>query len=205
MTQKSHWDDVYNSKSAEEVSWFQKHPAISLQLIEQSDISFSDAVIDVGGGASTLVDDLLSRGYANLTVLDISGKALEAARLRLGSNAGKIEWIIGDITDITLPENNYSLWHDRAVFHFLLSPEDRNSYIECLTNSVIPGGNVIIATFAEDGPGKCSGLPVRRYSLLELQKELGPNFHLQQHIRESHRTPTGAIQHFNYCRFLMYK
>lgn len=201
MDKKEYWETVYKSKKPEEVSWFQKHDAISLQMIGQSGITFDDAIIDIGGGSSTLVDDLLARGYNKLAVLDISGKALDVARQRLGEKAGAVNWLVGDITKTRLLEKSFALWHDRAVFHFLVERENRQQYVKSLVRSLKPGGHVIIATFSEDGPEKCSGLPVRRYSVSELERELGKGFNLQRHERESHVIPSGAVQHFNYCWF----
>ena len=201
MDEKEHWEAVYTSRKSEEMSWFQKHDAISLQMIENSGIALNDAIIDIGGGASTLVDDLLARGYTNLSVLDISEKSLDTARQRLGKKASKVNWLTGDITKTKLPEQHYALWHDRAVFHFLVERGDRRLYIQSLIQSLMPRGHVIIATFAEDGPEKCSGLPVRRYSISELERELGEDFTLERHERESHVTPSRAVQHFNYCWF----
>jgi SAM-dependent methyltransferase len=201
MDKKNHWQSVYGSKNSEEVSWFQEHDAISLLMIEESGISIDAAIIVIGGGASTLVDDLLARGFSKLTVLDISDNALDVARERLGGKAKTVSWLVGDITTVPLPEKHFALWHDRAVFHFLVEEEERKKYIQSLKNSLKPGGNVIIATFAEDGPEKCSGLPVRRYSVSELTLELGEVFRYQHHERESHVTPSGAVQHFNYCYF----
>lgn len=192
MDDKKHWEAIYTSKNSEEVSWFQQHDAISLQMIEKSGIALNDAIIDVGGGASTLVDDLLALGYSDLSVLDISEKALDVARQRLGEKASVVNWLVGDITEIGLPEQQYALWHDRAVFHFLVEREDRQRYVQSLARSLVPRGHVIVATFAEDGPEKCSGLPVRRYSVSELERELGDDFILQSHEKESHITPFGA-------------
>ena len=201
MGDKKHWETVYKSKKADEVSWFQQHDAISLQLLEKSGIAINDAIIDIGGGASTLVDDLLARGYSDLSVLDISGKALDVARQRLGERASVVNWLVGDMREIGLPEQHYALWHDRAVFHFLVETEDRQQYIQSLIRSILPLGHVIIATFAEDGPEKCSGLPVRRYSVSELQLELGNSFTLLNYEKEVHRTPSSKTQQFNYCLF----
>jgi ubiquinone/menaquinone biosynthesis C-methylase UbiE len=199
--QKDHWENLYQTRNADSVSWFQKQAALSLRLIERSGIALGDAVIDVGGGSSTLVDDLLARGYSNLAVLDISWKSLEIARQRLGVKAGRVRWISGDITALRLPAHHYALWHDRAVFHFLVDAADRQRYVQSIQRSVKPGGHVIIATFAEDGPERCSGLPVRRYSAAELSKELGGRFVLQHHEKETHETPLGTQQNFNYCWF----
>lgn len=199
MKEKNHWEKVYGSKPEDEVSWFQEHAEVSLRLIEQSGVTKSANIIDVGGGASTLVDDLLASGYQNLTVLDLSGEALAKARHRLGAKAEKIHWLEADILQVNLPEQSYDIWHDRAVFHFLTAAEDRQKYVQAVLGSVKPGGHVIVATFAEDGPEKCSGLPVMRYSADQLHGEFGAPFDLLRQEREEHHTPAGVIQKFVYC------
>jgi ubiquinone/menaquinone biosynthesis C-methylase UbiE len=199
MGQKQHWEHVYTSKAADNVSWFQKHADQSLALIQSTGLSESAAVIDVGGGASVLVDDLLAAGFKDLTVLDISPAALEVAKQRLGNDANSIHWMVGDITEIVLPENRFDIWHDRAVFHFLTEPAARQAYVEQVMRAVRPNGHVIIATFAEDGPEKCSGLPVMRYCPETLHAEFGKAFHLVKHSQEVHHTPFGTEQQFVYC------
>lgn len=156
-------------------------------------------IIDVGGGASTLVDDLLADGYSNLSVLDLSGAALAVAKARLQAQASKVQWLEADITTVQLPEAAFEVWHDRAVFHFLTDPADRQAYVNTVMRSVKPGGHVIVATFADDGPTKCSGLPVMRYSADALHAEFGAPFILEKHEREEHHTPGGAVQKFVYC------
>ncbi len=156
-------------------------------------------IIDVGGGASTLVDDLVANGYTDLTVLDLSAAALNAARKRLGAQESKVRWIEADITRVELPANRYDIWHDRAVFHFLTDAADRAAYVQTVLRSVKPGGHVIVATFGEDGPLQCSGLPVMRYSADELHDQFGAAFQLLDHRREEHHTPSGAVQQFVYC------
>lgn len=199
MQSKSHWENVYTIKSENEVSWFQEHAGMSLKLIEQTGVSKSAQIIDVGGGASTLVDDLLDKGYGNLTVLDLSGAALEAAKRRLRAKAQRVRWLEANILEAALPEQAYDIWHDRAVFHFLTKPQERKAYVEVVLRSVKPGGHVIVATFAEDGPEKCSGLPVMRYSADQLHGEFGAPFDLLGKEREEHHTPAGVIQRFVYC------
>jgi len=199
MTAKDHWENVYKSKSAEEVSWFQEHPELSLKIIRANNPSPSASIIDVGGGASTLVDDLLYNEYSKITVLDLSISSLEAAKSRLGDRATSVKWIEADILTVDLPANSYDVWHDRAVFHFLTSESDRNLYVQKVLHSVKPGGTVIVATFAEDGPTQCSGLPVRRYSATELHSEFGEPFQLLGCEKELHHTPTGHEQRFVYC------
>lgn len=199
MESKKHWENVYATKAATAVSWFQEHAALSLKLIRQAAIPTSASIIDVGGGASTLVDDLLTNGYEHLTVLDLSEAALAAAKSRLGLQAAKVQWLEADILQAELPVGGYDVWHDRAVFHFLTSEMERQRYVRKVLRAVKPGGLVIVATFAEDGPTECSGLPVMRYSASELHAEFGEPFQLLGHEKESHHTPSGNEQKFVYC------
>lgn len=199
MQRKVHWENVYSTKSADEVSWYQPHAERSLAMIRSTGVPRAGAIIDVGGGASTLVDDLVGEGYQDLTVLDLSAAALEIARRRLGHQAENVNWLEGDVTTAELPDRHYDIWHDRAVFHFLIDEQDRRGYVAKVMRAVKSSGHVIIATFAEDGPAKCSGLPVMRYSAERLRAELGPSFTLVQQEHESHHTPAGAIQKFVYC------
>lgn len=199
MEPKAHWEHVYATKLPDSVSWFQQHADRSLRLIRQTGIPSSAAVIDVGGGASTLVDDLLDDGYSSITVLDLSAAALAAAKQRLGPRADRVTWIEADITAASLPVHAFDVWHDRAVFHFLTEPAQRAAYLRTLLGALKPGGHVVIATFAEDGPTRCSGLPVVRYSADQLHAELGPEFELLAQEREQHRTPSGSMQNFVYC------
>ena len=199
MQSKQHWEQVYTNQGATRVSWFQEHARQSLELIRRTGVARDGGVIDVGGGASTLVDDLLAEGYSKLAVLDLSGAALAAARERLGQRGGEVSWLLGDITQIELARHGYALWHDRAVFHFLTSAQEREAYVRAVLRAVKPGGHVIVATFAEDGPQKCSGLPVVRYSADGLHAQFGAPFTLLRHEREEHLTPAGAIQKFIYC------
>jgi len=199
MQSKQHWENVYTTKSAKKVSWFQEHANLSLKLIQNAGISSTASIIDVGGGASILVDDLLAHNYENITVLDLSGSALKAAKERLGIRASMVKWIEGDVLETDLQKNGYDVWHDRAVFHFLVSEEERHAYVRKVLNAVKPGGLVIVATFAEDGPTKCSGLPVMRYSANQLHSEFGEPFQLLGHERELHQTPDGNEQKFVYC------
>jgi SAM-dependent methyltransferase len=201
MQSKNHWEHVYSTKAVDAVSWFQEHAETSLRLIEGTGAPPNAAIVDVGGGASTLVDGLLARGYTNVTVLDISAAALRAAQDRLGSRGRLVKWVEADITKVELPFRCYDLWHDRAVFHFLTDARDRHAYVNALLHAVKPGGHVIVATFAEDGPTQCSGLPVRRYSAEELHSEFGPPFTLVQHDKQSHRTPFGTLQEFTWCHW----
>lgn len=199
MSNQTHWETVYQTKPADTVSWFQEHAERSLALIRAVSGDRSAAIIDVGGGASTLVDDLLADGYGNLSVLDLSSEALMVARKRLGPKDERVRWIVGDICQLDLPARAYDIWHDRAVFHFLTDPADRHAYVNQVMKAVKPGGHVIVATFAPDGPEKCSGLPVQRYSPDGLHGEFGSAFELVEHASEAHKTPMGSIQHFIYC------
>ncbi len=199
MHNKDHWEQVYAKTPVDTVSWFQPHAEQSVGLIRDTGLPRSAALIDIGGGASMLVDDLLAQGYQDLSVLDLSGAALAAARQRLGAEAQRVRWLEGDITEIALPEQAYDLWHDRAVFHFLTTPRQRQAYVDAVLRAVKPGGHVIVATFAEDGPTQCSGLPVVRYSPDGLHAEFGAPFTLLRHEEEAHRTPRGGVQKFIYC------
>lgn len=199
MDSKSHWEAVYSTKSPDSVSWFQNHAEESLRFIVSTRLGSAAAIFDVGGGASTLVDDLLTAGYVDISVLDLSAAAMAAARRRLGAAADKVTWIEGDITQVDLPCARFDIWHDRAVFHFLTDAASRRRYVEQVMRAVRPGGHVIVATFAEDGPEQCSGLPVMRYSADELHAEFGDGFKLLTHHKEEHRTPFGQPQQFVYC------
>jgi SAM-dependent methyltransferase len=199
MQAKHHWEHVYSTKPSDSVSWFQSHAEPSLRLIEDTGVPLSASIIDVGGGASTLVDDLLGAGYQSLSVLDLSGSALAVAQKRLGAKATDVRWIEANITHAQLPVHGYDVWHDRAVFHFLTDPADRHAYVQAVLRSVKPGGYVIVATFAEDGPLQCSGLPVMRYNAEELHAEFGTPFKLLRHEQEAHHTPSGSVQKFIYC------
>lgn len=199
MESRNHWERVYSTKSAESVSWYQPHADQSLALIKSTGIPRSGSIIDVGGGASTLVDDLHSAGYTNLTVLDLSASALETARRRMGALATRIKWLEGDVTMTELPRHRFDVWHDRAVFHFLTEEVQRKAYVQAVLNAVKPLGHIIVATFAEDGPTQCSGLPVMRYSPEGLHAEFGDSFSLLGQERETHHTPFGTTQKFIYC------
>ena len=199
MDNKRHWEQVYTTKASDSVSWFQEHADQSLRLIHNTRLGKDAAIIDVGGGASRLVDDLVAEGYTDLTVFDLSSTALAVARQRLGKHADIVHWIEGDITRTKFPMNRFDIWHDRAVFHFLTDPADRHAYVERVLSSVRPGGHVIVATFAEDGPEKCSGLPVMRYQPETLHVVFGDTFQLVEHKKEAHHTPFGTTQQFVYC------
>lgn len=199
MQSKEHWEHIYSTKAAEAVSWYQPHARQSRALIRGTETPVTGAIIDVGGGASTLVDDLLADGYTSLTVLDLTATALEAAKQRLGARAAAVNWLVGDVTAVELPEHFYDVWHDRAVFHFLIGEQDRRAYVANVLRSVKPLGHVIVATFAEDGPAQCSGLPVMRYSPEGLHAQFGKAFALLKQKREAHCTPFGTVQKFIYC------
>ncbi len=199
MPAKDHWERVYATRATNAVSWFQEHADLSLRLIRGTGVASDGSIIDVGGGASTLVDDLLADGFTNLAVLDLSAAALTAARVRLGPRAASVNWLEADITSTTLAARTYDVWHDRAVFHFLTAPQERDAYVQAVLRAVKPGGHVIVATFAEDGPAQCSGLPVVRYSAEELHAEFGDRFSLLRHEKEAHNTPFGTVQQFVYC------
>jgi len=196
---RSHWEGVYRSKAPDAVSWYRAHLERSIELIERVAPDKDAPIIDVGGGESTLVDDLLARGYRRVTVLDISPTAIEVARERLGSRAQEVDWIVADITQTEIPARRYRVWHDRAVFHFLTDPVQRAAYVRQVARAVAPGGYVIVATFGPEGPTKCSGLDVVRYDADALHGEFGAQFRLVGSETEIHRTPTGATQQFLYC------
>jgi ubiquinone/menaquinone biosynthesis C-methylase UbiE len=202
MSEQDHWDSVYKTKAAQQVSWFQEHATLSLEIIRSTGAGHGARIVDVGGGASTLVDDLLADGYRDITVLDLSAAALEVARQRLGSAGAAVRWVAGDIRHLELPSPSYDIWHDRAVFHFLTDPDDRQAYVRQVMRAVKPGGHVIVATFAPDGPAQCSGLPVTRYDHAQLHGEFGPAFELIDKASEVHETPWGSMQHFVYCHCL---
>jgi len=197
---RDHWNRVYQDKTPENVSWYQRRPELSLALIAASGVAKDGFIIDVGGGASVLVDHLLDLGYLNLAVLDLAGSALSASKERLGARAATIEWHEADVTHF-VPPHRYALWHDRAVFHFLTAADDRARYVETLRTALEPDGAVVIATFAPAGPPKCSGLDVVRYDEQSIAAELGVEFRLQEVRRETHLTPWQAEQRFNYFRF----
>ena len=198
MNAKTHWEDVYQSKAVDEVSWYRPHLDVSLGLIENAAPDRGSAIIDVGGGEATLVDDLVARGYGDVTVLDISEAAIEVAKARLGP-AAAAHWITGDITRVELEAARYDLWHDRAVFHFLTKAEDRAAYVRQVARAVKPGGHVIVATFGPEGPETCSGMDVVRYDAGSLHGEFGAKFRLLDSVTELHETPWGTPQQFMYC------
>ena len=197
---KTHWEGVYRDRQFTDVSWYQALPERSLALIQDSGIQRDQAIIDVGGGASTLVDHLADKGYGDLTVVDISATGLAQAQARLGKQSEKITWIVSNVIEFQ-PKRSYSLWHDRAVLHFLTAAADRRRYVDVLKRSLSPGGNLVLATFGPDGPLKCSGLDVRRYSVEMMSELLGPEFDLHHHDLELHETPAGGTQQFLVTRW----
>jgi SAM-dependent methyltransferase len=200
LERQTHWQNVYQTKGERDVSWFQETPTISLDLIHATGVGADASIIDIGGGASRLVDNLLTEGFRSVTVLDVSGKALAASRDRLGPGGKHVTWIVADVTTWH-PDKSYDLWHDRAAFHFLTAPGDRTAYAECVRKAVRPGGRVIAGTFAPDGPERCSGLPVVRHDAGSIGKVLGPSFKLIESRRHDHQTPGGTIQRFQFSWF----
>lgn len=201
MDLHDHWHRVWTTRDAESVSWHQDDPAPSLRMIAAADLEPDTAVVDVGGGASRLVDRLLAEGYGDLTVLDIAAPALEQAQRRLEAAAERVAWVAGDVL-AWQPQRRYGLWHDRAVLHFLTTPERQQAYRAAIERALSPGGTAIIAAFALDGPEKCSGLTVCRHDGESLSALLGPSFRLMAETNEHHRTPGGAAQSFCWCRFV---
>src|ERR1044071_797779 len=199
MDIKTHWEHIYETKASTQVSWYQEHAQLSLQFIQKTGISKNAYIIDIGGGASPLVDDLIAASFQHISVLDISATALQLARQRLGRRAAEVNWIEADVTQANLPPLAYDVWHDRAVFHFLTEEADRQQYINTVRQTVRTGGHVIVATFAPDGPDHCSGLEVVRYSPDSLHDEFGEGFELKDSRRETHQTPFGTEQKFIYC------
>jgi trans-aconitate methyltransferase len=199
-SRQAHWENVYTTKGENEVSWFQQSPAPSLELIVQAGAVRNSAIIDIGGGASRLVDHLVAQGFEDVTVLDLSDAALTAAKARLGAPADRVHWLVADAT-IWEPARRYDIWHDRAAFHFLTDANDRAAYIARLTRGLRAGGHAIIATFAPDGPEKCSGLPVARYDSASLGRTLGTSFKLVHTQRHEHATPWGSRQIFQFSVF----
>ena len=200
MDRKQHWSDVHSKRAPDRASWYQLRPALSLELIDRAGVDPKAGAIDVGGGTSTLVDELLERGFANLAVLDVAGPALELAHARLGDRADQVQWIEADVTEFE-PAQQWGLWHDRAVFHFLTDASSRKAYRRALEAGVAPGGSAVVSAFSLAGPERCSGLDVVRYSPESLADELGAAFELVESRDEVHMTPTGAEQAFVYCLF----
>jgi 2-polyprenyl-3-methyl-5-hydroxy-6-metoxy-1,4-benzoquinol methylase len=199
MDVRAHWEKIYQQKPPNKVSWYRPHLETSLGLIEHAAPDPTAPIVDVGGGESTLVDDLLARGYKNITVLDISQTAIDANQKRLGEDSGRVHWLAADITKVDLTPGAYAVWHDRAVFHFLTAPADRAAYVRLVARAVRPGGHVIVCTFGPDGPTRCSGLHVLRYDAESLHREFGTRLRLLASSKELHQTPSGTVQQFLYC------
>jgi len=201
VSRREHWEAVYESKRPDEVSWYQEDAALSVRLIESTESGPGARILDVGGGASVLVDRLIEAGFSDVGVMDLSSAALHASQGRLGEASAQVEWIEGDVLAYRAPRP-WTIWHDRAVFHFLVDPLDRTRYRESLYRSVPPGGHVIVATFGPDGPRRCSGLDTLRYSADGIARELGDGVRLIETCTEDHRTPSGVEQQFVYARFV---
>lgn len=199
-SREAHWQGVYTTKGEHDVSWFEESPTVSLDLIRATGTGVGASVIDIGGGASRLVDSLLDLGYEAVTVLDLSAQALDTAKARLGSRAARVQWVVADVTTWQ-PSQSYDVWHDRAAFHFLTDPKDRAAYAERVRQAVRPGGHVIIGTFALDGPERCSGLPIVRHDAASIGEVLGRPFELVESRRHDHLTPMGTVQRFQFSRF----
>jgi ubiquinone/menaquinone biosynthesis C-methylase UbiE len=199
MGDKAHWEHIYDTKQLDQVSWYREHLDNSLKMILQTGVPKYASIIDVGGGSSTLVDDLLDHGFSDISVLDISGSAIAASKERLGACGSQVHWIETDITTVELPENHFDVWHDRAVFHFLTNAEDRRKYVELAMRSIKHGGHIIVASFGLEGPEKCSGLDVVRYTPETMHDEFGNAFEFVDCIDEIHHTPFGTTQTFIYC------
>lgn len=199
MDDRQHWDSVYRTKAADQVSWYRSHLERSLEFIERVAPDRHTPIVDVGGSESTLVDDLLARGYRDVTVLDIAASAIEHSKARIGAAAAGVHWLEADITAVELPERRFGVWHDRAVFHFLTDAAQRAAYVRQVVRAVRPGGHVVVATFGPQGPEKCSGLPVLRYDATALHDEFGAAFRVVDSAVELHTTPAGATQQFTWC------
>ena len=199
MNAQTHWERIYKEKASDAVSWFRPHLEKSLSLIEQVALDRTSSIIDVGGGESTLVDDLLASGYENITVLDISQAAIDSNRRRLGAASDRVKWLVADIGTVELASSSYDVWHDRAVFHFLTQACDRAEYVRQVAGAVRQGGHVIVSTFGPEGPVKCSGLDAVRYDAESLHREFGVRFRLLESAKELHETPFGTVQQFLYC------
>ena len=199
MDARTHWEKIYSTKAPDQVSWYRPHLETSLALVKRAAGDRTASIIDVGGGESTLVDDLLEQGFQNITVLDVSQGAIDVNKTRLGESAKRVHWIVADITQAELERQSYDVWHDRAVFHFLIAPEQRTAYVRQVVRSVKRGGYIIVSTFGPEGPNKCSGLDVVRYDADGLHDEFGARFRLVESSKEMHQTPFGTSQQFLYC------
>lgn len=203
MDVRAHWERIYTQKAPDEVSWYCPHLETSFALIVQAAAGHSASIIDVGGGESTLVDDLLARGYTNISVLDVSQTAIATTRKRLGDVSERVHWLASDITQVELAPSAYDVWHDRAVFHFLTTERERAAYVRQVSRAVKPGGHIILSAFGPEGPTKCSGLEIVRYDAESLHREFGSRFRLAGSFTELHRTPFGTTQQFLYCHCIV--
>ncbi len=201
MNYKEHWERAYSAKPSEQLGWYKPHLETPLSWIEELGLARHAGIVDVGGGVSTLVDDLLGQGYRSVTVLDLSKRALALAQARLAERAELVTWLEADITSVDLPADQFELWHDRATFHFLTQPTQQQGYLNNLLRALKPGGHLIMATFAPEAPPKCSGLPVQRYTFEELGSTLGAEFEKRRCHQELHVTPGGVEQMYLYCQF----
>jgi SAM-dependent methyltransferase len=202
IDRQTHWQKVYRTRTADSVSWYRPHLDVSIELLERAGLSADSRVIDIGGGASTLVDDLLDRGVRDVSVLDVSDEALAMARKRLGDRAKEVNWYVADVLYAVLPAGGFDFWHDRAVFHFLTDPTEAARYAQCAAEAVRIGGHAVIGGFAPDGPERCSGLPVARRSAEDIAGIFASRFSLLRKREERHRTPAGTEQSFVYTLML---
>ncbi len=200
FNRKAHWENIYTTKELTDVSWYQPVPETSLHFLEQSGLPKTAKIIDVGGGDSYFVDHLIKLGYTDLTVLDISENALERAKVRLGKNAAQVKWIVSDATAF-VPEESYDFWHDRAVFHFLTEEKDIAAYQDVLTKGIKANGTLVLGTFSEDGPTKCSGIPIKQYSEKSMVERFTTGFEKITCLQVDHPTPFGTTQNFVFCSF----
>lgn len=197
---KQHWEKIYQTKELNEVSWYQPKPQTSLDFVSRFTVNKTDQIVDVGGGDSFLTDHLLEQGYSNLTVLDVSEASLERAQKRLGEKASKVNWIVADVSDFQ-PKEKYDFWHDRAAFHFLNSETEVANYVEIVNQALNPEGILVVGTFSEQGPTKCSGIEIRQYSEKTLTDRFSKYFQKLECITVDHQTPSGSIQNFVFCCF----
>lgn len=199
MDRERHWNDRYSTTTVEKLGWFRVHLERSLQWIDELGLSHDASIIDIGAGASTLVDDLMERGFTDISALDVSAEALAITRKRLGEKAAGVEWYVADVTSAELPEASFDLWHDRAVFHFLTDEPDRDLYRQALSRALRPSGHLLIGVFSPEAPPKCSGLPVERYTLEQLEAEFSSDFELVREGSDPHVTPGGVEQPYVYA------
>jgi 2-polyprenyl-3-methyl-5-hydroxy-6-metoxy-1,4-benzoquinol methylase len=200
ITRKEHWENIYCTKQENEVSWFQQYPKTSMDFVDLFSITKDSKIIDIGGGDSHFVDALLEAGFTNVTVLDISANAIERAKKRLGQNAGKVKWIVSDVTEF-VPEEKYDFWHDRAAFHFLINEEQADKYVEIANSGITANGILVLGTFSVNGPKKCSGLDIKQYSEETMSVKFEKYFKRVKCITEDHQTPFNTIQNFLFCSF----